>query len=145
MVGEDSRTEPVPSKWPPPADWSPSAEVLELDYVFDALAHPRRRYVCYRLLENPEWSLDTLATLIAAWENELPQEDVTEDLRERVSVALYHNHVPKLADDGIVEFDAESNEITTGENCQLVLAALVGIGAGLQTNNELSQRQDRYD
>lgn len=127
--------------WPPPSDWSLSPVVLESDFVFTMLAHPRRRYVCYRLVERSEWSLDTLATRIAAWEADVPADAVADEAEEEVYVSLYHSHVPKLVDADVVTFDADAETITPAENAQLVFAALVGAGAGLQTKREMHLRE----
>ena len=35
----------------------PPCDVLESDYVYEALAHSRRRYLCYTLLEETEWTV----------------------------------------------------------------------------------------
>ncbi|MUV58028.1 hypothetical protein [Halogeometricum sp. CBA1124] len=122
-----------------PAD-VPSRAVLELDHVYEALGHPRRRYLCYTLLESTEWSLTDLATKIAAWENDVPEGAVTEDQRERVYVSLYHAHVPKLADERVVAFDDASETITFAENAEQVLTALQGMGASLDANQEAHAR-----
>ena len=113
-------------------DRSIAQEVLALDHVFEALAHARRRYVCYSLLEDAQQSLTELATAIAAWENDVPEGAVTRRQRERVYVSLYHAHVPELVDIGVVSFDAASEKITPAENAERVTAALIGIGAALE-------------
>lgn len=44
----------------------PSHGVLEIEAVYEALGHPRRRYLCYTLFEDTEWSLAELASKVAA-------------------------------------------------------------------------------
>lgn len=114
-------------------DRSLPREALEVDYVYEALAHVRRRYLCYSLLEDTQRSLTELATEIAAWENDTPEEAVTQRQRDRVYLSLYHTHVPKLVDIGVVGFDEENGTVTPAENADRVMAALVGIGAGLDS------------
>jgi hypothetical protein len=94
----------------------PPEEILEVDHVYEALARPRRRYLCYTLLEDTRWTLTDLATKIAAWENDVPEHAVTDDTRERAYVSLYHAHVPKLVDEGIITFDGATEMITAAEN-----------------------------
>ncbi|ELY55415.1 hypothetical protein C491_16917 [Natronococcus amylolyticus DSM 10524] len=118
----------------------PSREILELDHVYEALGHSRRRYLCYTLLERAEWSLTDLATKIAAWENGVPEHAVTGLQRERVYVALYHTHVPKLADDDVVTLDESTETIVAAENATQVLAALEGMGTTLDSNQETHAR-----
>ncbi|WP_254524836.1 DUF7344 domain-containing protein [Natrinema caseinilyticum] len=120
----------------------PPPSILEIEPVYEALGHPRRRYLCYTLLEDTEWSLSDLATKIAAWENEVPEHAVTEDQREEVYVSLYHAHVPKLIDEDVVAFDEATETITTAEHAEQVLAALEGMGASLDTNQETHARSD---
>jgi hypothetical protein len=110
-----------------PDETLPSPGLLELDHVYEAMGNPRRRYVCYTLLEGGEWSLADLATRVAAWEADVPDRRVPDEHRRRLYIALYHNHVPKLAEGGIVAFDAEDETVRPGPNARDVLWALRGI------------------
>ncbi|WP_254545857.1 DUF7344 domain-containing protein [Halomarina pelagica] len=116
--------------------------VLQLDYVFRALAHSRRRYLLYTLKERSRWTLTDLATKIAAWEDEIAEEAVTGEARDRVYISLYHAHVPKLVEDGIVTFDREAETIGRGEHASQVLAALEGVGASLDAGQESHARRE---
>lgn len=131
----------------PPAEVTslPPQEILELDHVYKALGHSRRRYLCYSLLEDTQWSMTDLATKIAAWENDIPEHAVTEHQRERVHVSLYHAHVPKLVDEGVITFDDVNETITPAENADQVLAALEGMGASLDSKQETHARGDMDD
>ncbi|NUB91324.1 hypothetical protein HT576_09880 [Haloterrigena sp. SYSU A121-1] len=119
--------------------------ILELDHVYEALGHPRRRYLCYTLLEDTEWSLTDLAAKIAAWETDTPEHAVTELQRERVYVSLYHAHVPKLVDENVIAFDDATETITAARNAKQVLTALRGMGASLDSNQETHARGDMDD
>jgi hypothetical protein len=120
-------------------------DVVELDHVYEALGHPRRRYLCYTLLEDTSWTLSELASKIAAWENDVPEHAVTNAQQERVYVSLYHAHVPKLVDEGILTFDDATETIRAAENADQVLAALEGMGASLDSNQEAHARGDMDD
>lgn len=109
---------------------TPSA-ALELPHVYDALSHPRRGYVCYLLSEADRWSVAELARRVAAWETDVPEREITESRHERVTVSLYHTHVPKLADADVVGFDETTGTVTAAGNADLALAALAGIAAHL--------------
>lgn len=126
-------------------DSAPPKEILELDHVYEALGHPRRRYLCYTLLEDTEWSLTDLATKIAAWENDISDHAVTDYQRDRVYVSLYHAHVPKLVEEEVITFDDTTETITAAENAEQVLAALQGMGASLDANQEEHARGDLDD
>lgn len=115
-------------------------EVLEVEYVYSALGHPRRRYLCYTLSEDTEWVLTELARKIAAWENDVPLTAVTDAQLQDVYVALYHAHIPKLVDIGVVTFEEANEVIRAAEHAEQVLAALEGIGGSLDSCQETHAR-----
>lgn len=100
---------------------------LHLDYLYDALAHPRRRYLCYLLSLDEEWTLADVAAAVGAVENDVPASGVSDREYEGVYVSLYHVHVPKLVEDGVVAFDPDTEVVSAGEHADQVLAALEGI------------------
>ena len=116
----------------------PPVEILEQEHVYEALSHSRRRYLCYTLLEKTEWTLTELATKIVAWEadEEVSTHHLPEDRREQVYISLYHNHVPHLESQDIVEVDWENETITPDTHADQVLAALQGMSAGLSYGQE---------
>ncbi|WP_440990771.1 DUF7344 domain-containing protein [Haloarchaeobius baliensis] len=114
----------------------PPKAVLTLDHVFDALGHPRRRYICYTLPAEDEWTLTDLATKLAAWEHDVAEVEVTPEQRDRVYVSLYHAHIPKLVDDGIVTLDEVTETVEPAENAAQVLQALAGIGSSVDAAQE---------
>lgn len=120
-------------------DGSGVPAVLELDEVFTALSHPRRRYLLYTLInEHSEETLPELATKIAAWEGDEPTGEVTDEERRNVHLSLYHSHVPKLARLDIVEYQQADDIIVRARNTDQVQAVLDGAGA------ELDQRQKTH-
>lgn len=123
----------------------PSRDILSVDPVYEALGHPRRRYLCYTLLEDTEWSLADLATKVAAWENDVPEHAVPEHQWKRVYVSLYHVHVPKLVDEGVVHFEELTEMITAAGNAERVLAALRGMDQQLGSIQETHARGDIDD
>jgi len=119
--------------------------ILELDEVFAALGHPRRRYLLYTLINgSTEVSLSDVATDIAAWELEKPASEVTAAERRRVHISLYHSHVPKLASLGIVDYHEAENVIVRAVNTAQVQAVLDGAGAELDARQE-SHVRDTHD
>ncbi|WP_135828365.1 DUF7344 domain-containing protein [Halorussus halobius] len=133
---EESDLQDLPSGEP-----TLSEAILELDHVYEALGHPRRRYLCYTLLEDTAWSMTDLATKIAAWENDVPEQEVTASQREQVYVSLYHAHVPKLVDERVVSFDDATETITPAENADQVLTVLEGMGSSLNGGQETHARR----
>jgi hypothetical protein len=122
-----------------------SRDPLGLDHVYEALGHPRRRYLCYSLLGDEDPSLSELATKIAAWENDVSEEAVEDSVQERVYVSLYHAHVPKLVDDGIVDFDEATETLTAAENADRVLGTLEALQSSLDDGQAAHARGDDRD
>ncbi|WP_135851944.1 DUF7344 domain-containing protein [Halorussus salinus] len=117
--------------------------VLELDDVFAALNNPRRRYLVYTLVEgSDEETLTELATKIAAWEDDVSTDEVTDERRKRVQASLYHSHVPKLADLGVLSYDADKEVIVRAENTEQVEAVLHGAGTELDARQEAHASED---
>ena len=82
-----------------------------LDELLDALADQRRRFVL-RTVERSETPM-ALADLA----DELVREEFgaspasVQDERERIYVSLYHCHLPKLAEAGLVTFDRAEKQV----------------------------------
>ncbi|GAA0235883.1 hypothetical protein ACFFQF_21260 [Haladaptatus pallidirubidus] len=119
-----------------------SESILELQPVFAAIAQPRRRYLVYTLAEATEWSLDDLATKLAAWETDTPATDIATLTRQEMYTSLYHTHVPKLVDLDVIEFDADTETITPGPYAIQVLTVLEGAGGSLDNQQETHARSE---
>lgn len=89
---------------------SVETDVPTTDEVFDLLGHRYRR-VLLACLRQSEWPLHqrTIAIEIARRGDERSREDLTETEIERVETALYHSHVSKLRDHGIVSSVGDSD------------------------------------
>ena len=76
--------------------------------LFDVLSNPYRRYVL-SYLQGVDDHVVELSELV---EWVLTQEaDGRTEQRDSVSIALHHVHLPKLAEYGLIEYDARSNTI----------------------------------
>lgn len=92
-----------------------SVSTPRLDETFDLLTHPHRRYILYYLTrESERVEIETLATAIAAWDGGPTGTDRRTDPND-VEIALHHMHLPKLADAGIITFDANTGCIELRE------------------------------
>jgi len=80
-----------------------SITTAELDSLFETLADEQRRRLLAHLVETDDGvaGLPELADRIADGDDE----------RERAIIQLHHTHLPKLEDEGIVEYDARSEAV----------------------------------
>lgn len=86
---------------------------LQRDELYDAFSRERRRCILRALAETEgPLGLDELARAVAACERGAPPADIAEADVERVRVSLYHCHVPKLADAGLVVRDDEAGDVS---------------------------------
>lgn len=91
---------------------SNNQDTLSQDTVFDLLSSARRRYILYYLRQHGgEATINELASQIAVWENDVPEEELTSQDEKRVYVSLYQTHIPKLEERGIVEYDSDSSVV----------------------------------
>ncbi len=121
------------------ADWEHDAPpVLELDGVFTALSHARRRYLLYLLVNGRgEEMASSLAAGVASLERDKPVEEVSDDERSEVLTALYHFHLPKLADLDLIEYERDES-VVRAENAERVRAVLDGANAALAAREHRS-------
>jgi len=79
-----------------------------LTETFEILTHPHRRYVLYHLASNSgAVGIEALAAAVARAESGSDRTTSTDAVR----IALYHSHLPKLADAGFVTMDRESGAV----------------------------------
>lgn len=81
--------------------------------LFDSLCNVRRLHILDYLSDRgPEAELGTLVEHVAAAEYEKEASAVSRSERRRVYVSLYQTHLPKLEEQGLVEWDRDANRIT---------------------------------
>lgn len=82
-----------------------------LQRVLEALSIPHCRYLCYYLVENEPADVEECAAAVAARETDRPPSEVPASRCEDVEAMLVHNHLPRLADLRIVEYDPRSGAV----------------------------------
>lgn len=96
-------------------------ETVPIPYSFDTvlglISVSRRRTILYHLKErsNGAFTLDELVDRVMERETSIPVRS-SPDSREEVKTSIGHTHVPKLADVGIVDYDADSQVIEYAGN-----------------------------
>lgn len=83
------------------------------DTLFDLLAERRRRYALYALTgtEDGLADVETLADDVALWEARTGDAKLTETLRQEIATELREEHLPRLAETDIVEYDDRSDAV----------------------------------
>ncbi|MFC7157952.1 hypothetical protein ACFQPA_21270 [Halomarina halobia] len=98
---------------------------LALDDAFNILSNSRRRYILYYLYTRDEpATIEELASQIAAWENDIPVDDLDDTARRRVYVSLYQTHLPKLDDFGIAVYDRDEGTVRLTEKAEEIVRYL---------------------
>lgn len=95
----------------------PEAVELSKDEIFYLLKNRRRRDIVRYLMDNDGTAtLSELAEHIAAWENDIDVQALNSGQRKRVYVALYQTHLPKLAENDIIEYERNRGDVELTEN-----------------------------
>lgn len=91
---------------PPVSDESPSG--TDLDSLFEILADEQRREILV-YLDHVDDGVAAFSDLIEHVADE--SEDASSTDRDQLAVTLHHNHLPKLSDADIVEYDTRSERV----------------------------------
>lgn len=88
-----------------------SSEECTLDRLLNLLTDRRRRFTLYYLRETDAdvVTLDEVTDHVATWEAEW--KGSTGETRKRICTSLHHNHLPRLAEAGLIEYDARSQTV----------------------------------
>lgn len=79
-----------------------------IDRILLALSESRCRYLLYYLEREGDAYIEEVARFIAACERSCDPEEAPEDHTDGVVRDLYHVHLPKLAQNGIIDYDRRS-------------------------------------
>lgn len=96
MVASSSSFPPAPPNGTP------------LERLIEALNHRRRRELLYLLQDRGAMEMESAVRSVAASELDAPPRGISDDVLLDVNIALHHNHLPRLEQLGIVEFDRRS-------------------------------------
>ena len=97
------------------------SDPLSRESMFDLLSNRRRRILLTCLNEHgPTIALPDLAEEVAVREFDSRVTEIPEERVLHVYTSLYHVHVPKLVDAGVVEYEQERDLVRVTENARLV-------------------------
>lgn len=104
----------APVYWPSvPVGMMVDGGQLTTDALFQILGNSRRRFIIRQLYRTDrELGLKELAAQIAAVEEGVSPEEITNEERQRVYVSLYQTHLPTLTDSGLVDYDDDQHTMT---------------------------------
>lgn len=90
---------------------SSSTKGLPADRLLSMMADQQRRAVLRVLLERSDeaMSVDELVATLTDEESRSP--DDQQETAKKTTISLYHVHLPKLAEAGLVEFDQQSDTV----------------------------------
>ena len=86
----------------------PETTELSKDDLFHILQNQRRRRVLEYIQDNDDEAqvdMRDIAEQVAAWEHDTTVQQLTSNERQRVYIALYQSHLPKLDEKGIIEYN----------------------------------------
>ena len=86
---------------------------LAEDQFYRILVNPQRRRLLYYLLAEKESTVEELATVLSGWETTTTGMMQTHADYSAVRLTLIHNHLPQLADAGLVEYDSDDGTVQT--------------------------------
>ncbi len=97
-AGEDSRS----------TESDERSSELSKDELFHLLQNQRRRQVLEFLQDTDgEINMRDVAEQVAAWENDTTIDALDSNERQRVYIALYQSHLPKLDDAGVLTYNQQ--------------------------------------
>ena len=113
-------------------------QTLAKDDIFHILQNERRRQVL-RHLKGVEGTVEMreIAEKIAAWENDTTVANLYSDQRQRVYIALYQSHLPKLDDLGVINYNQSRGTIEPTPLIEDVAKYLDVDDAGTQRESRL--------
>lgn len=91
-------------------DWDDVEEAPPPDSLFGILSDVHRRRVLWFLLERSDTTVEELADVLAGW-RAADEAFVDADDRRELLVSLHHVHLPRLADAGLVTYDADAGSV----------------------------------
>jgi len=101
------------------------------EYLYDIASSPRPREVAKILSITDPIELSELAKRVAARENNVPVNELSDRQYKSVYIALHENHISQLDQTNIIETHSQEETITKGENFEKFLSVVVDPMASL--------------
>lgn len=75
------------------------------------LAESERRFLLYQLAETGSANLEELISQIIVWKQDESAAAIDPDRQEQLYISMVHNHLPRLTDYDIIEYDLRSGDV----------------------------------
>lgn len=124
---------------------TPPERSLSKDDMFHILQNERRRRVL-QYLSDTEGPVDMrdIAEQVAAWEHDTTVQQLTSDQRQRVYIALYQSHLPKLADFDLITYNRSRGVVERTPLADQVASYLQDPTEGSKTGDVEAAKWVRY-
>lgn len=100
-------------------DTQEAAREDALDTYFTVLSNQRRRYILNSLGEyETPMALADLADEVAVREYDSPVTDISAEEVKEISISLYHVHIPRMEDAGLIDYNQDDDLVTLLEDGQ---------------------------
>jgi hypothetical protein len=97
---------------------------MPIDERLSLLSSRYRRYLLYGLSQyTPPVSLPVLTDTVTEIEHGTPVEEYRDE-RLDIYTMLYHNHLPRLVDAGVVQYDQTADTVDIGPNAPALVPLL---------------------
>lgn len=123
-----------------------SERILTTDEVFHILQNERRRRILMYLREHDEGDgvdMRDIVEWVAAQEHNTTVNALRSKERQRVYIALYQSHLPKLDDYNLVEYDQRRGWVTLTDAAQVVFPYLMEASEVLEESDEETEEWSR--
>ncbi|MFC7008305.1 DUF7344 domain-containing protein [Halalkalicoccus salilacus] len=112
-----------------------TAGSLPTHTIYDLLSHRRRRAMLRRLDEHESpVSLSDLSRWVALGEADSDGDGVRSERLRNVRISLYHVHVPKLSNAGVVAFDRAERTVELLDDGRALLHRLEALDPSSEPN-----------
>lgn len=121
-------------------------EMLTEDEIFHVLQNERRRLVLRYLDECDDdvVRMGDMAEQVSAWEHDTTVQALTSTQRQRVYIPLYQNHLTKLDDLEIIEYNQSRGLVERGPRVGQLQAYLEPFGDGTDTDDDAEDAGEQF-
>ncbi|AGB17149.1 hypothetical protein Halru_2568 [Halovivax ruber XH-70] len=91
------------------------ATPIDTTEACELLSDPLRRSVLELFRDRAVWPIDELAVELVDRDGTAPSAAGSSATAERTQIELVHNHIPRLVDHGVLEWDSRSGDVVRSD------------------------------